>query len=145
MNRYDIMLGAISVKMILKKLRPLIRDKSTKSRVRSENVWARPGPGRPGPGRASDKDAFGQDTAHFEIGGDDQQNSQRGDDEDDVGQHVEQFVDDTAAISGSEPDDHADQCAESGADNANQKGGSETQYELGKDVLPVGRSSKQEL
>ena len=40
MNRYELMLGAISLEMIFQVRTPLSLARSTKSRVRSENVWA---------------------------------------------------------------------------------------------------------
>src|SRR5664280_1995382 len=103
------MFGAISVKMILSGFIPLRRPRSTKSLERNEKVWGADGSSCPGPREERNVDTLEHQSSHLKIGRYDQKNNQRWNDQNNVGQHVEYFIRNTAAIPGRETDEDANQ------------------------------------
>ena len=129
------MFGAISVKMIRELPSPLRRARSTKSRDVSENVCARSARAAQGHEVSPMKIASVMIAADLQVGGDDEQERERRDDEDDVREHVQHLVDDAAPVAGGEADDHADDRGDAAAERPDEEGEAQAVDELGIDVL----------
>ena len=97
------MFGAISVKMIFERLHPAQPRQIDEIPGAQRKGLGADGSGRPGPGGKPDKEAFDQNAPDFKIGGNDQQHRQGGNDQDDVGEHIEHFIHHAAAIAGVKP------------------------------------------
>ena len=128
--------GMISAVMMRHVLSPLARAASTKSRRRSDSVWAR---STRAP-QAQPVTAITEGDRHAahrgQLAGDDDDERQLRDDQEDVGQHGQALVADPADVARGHADEHADRGGADAGDQADDHHAAGADDDLGQDVLP---------
>ena len=128
--------GMISAVMMRHVLSPLAREASTKSRRRSDSVWAR-STRAPQAQPVTAITSGDRDTTHRrQLAGDDDDERQLRDDQEDVGQHGQALVADPADVARGHADEHADRGGADAGDQTDDHHAAGAEDDLGQDVLP---------
>ena len=134
--------GRISAVMIRHVLSPLARAASTKSRRRSDSVWARSTRAPHAQPVDGDDERDRHAAGRGQLARDDDDERQLRDHEEHVGEHRQALVAEPADVARGDADDHADRRRDDAGDEADDHDAAGADEDLREDVLPEVRGAE---